>query len=136
MKNIKCETFLDYNQFKYFACQLSVLVGTKNLYKKELIYFYTANGLTAFYRLFRFLFLQRKQIWFRLRKLLLCFCVKKFYYQTCFETIKPMHRHYEMRLEFFFVIMVASIFRYNKLFCNRVEVYNVRFDEAYCVETA
>ena len=37
-----------------------------------------------------------------------------------------------MRLEFFLVVMVVSIFRYNKLFCNPMKVYNDRFDGGCC----
>ena len=54
-KNIQFEKFLNYNYFKYFVCQLSVLLGTKNSKMIKLI-LKTAKALKAFFRLFRFLF--------------------------------------------------------------------------------
>ena len=59
------------------------------------------------------------------------FASENFICQICFEAIKT-NRHFEMRLKFFYVVMVVSIFRYNKLFWHLREVCHVRFDGGCC----
>ena len=58
--------FVNYH-FKYYICQLPVLLGTKN-FKNRKIIFKTAKGLRAFFtdRL------ARKQVWGKLGKIYCC----------------------------------------------------------------
>ena len=82
--------------------------------------------MTAFYRLFRFLFYCAKKFDAFVEK----FIAVGFASKILFNKLRNFQTkgHFEMRLEFFLVVMIVSIFQYNKLFCNLIEFCNDRFD--------
>ena len=116
--------FLNYNFFKYFVYQLSVLLGTRNSKKIEFI----LTAITAFFTDYLDFFLYASKFDANLKKIIaVAFASENFIYQAFLETIKPIDT-LKCRRSF-----PCSHGRINfpdtiNFFCNLIEVYNDRFD--------